>query len=159
MFLVLAVGGKHQARWTSKQDAWDWAGSSGRQRVCTCAWGIHKGACEPRDCPVCTASDLLPLSAQREEKMWLSLNLMWVLYTDAVEGSTLFMAVFVTGPVSVLCVHVSGIHIQFCYWLYLEIGKEQLLRQPGSPGWAPVTAQRNLQTLELLEEAAACNIP
>lgn len=72
MFVVLAVGGKHQARWTSKQDAWDWAGLSSRQWVCTCAWGLHEGACEPGECLVCAASDLLPLSAQREEEMWLS---------------------------------------------------------------------------------------
>lgn len=61
----------------------------------------------------------------------------------AVEGRTLSVAACVTRYMSVSSVYVylsvSGIHVWFCYWLNLEMGKQQLLQQPGSSGWCPVT--------------------
>lgn len=35
------------------------------------------------------------------------------------------MAFYVSGPVSTLCVCVSGIHAQLCYWLNWQTGKWQ----------------------------------
>lgn len=90
-------------------------------------------------------SDLLSLPAKEQKEMggdWLCLCLMSVLSIGAAEGSVLSVAVCETSrvnvfgvPVSVrvhVCVHVSGICAQLCYWLKLQRGK----CQPCPPTWA-----------------------
>lgn len=97
---------------------------------------------------------------------------MQVLYVSAVEGSALFVEVYVTGCVSVLCVCVSvfmcmcafGLFAQLYYCLNVQTGKQQPSPSdwtetlgPWAVGYAPVAGQEN-PGLELQEVVSAPDV-